>query len=67
MGDFDAAIISASQVIDGGQYALMTERFGIDAGDASKDITWDLHRVENKSIPGNTEGILVAIESIGIC
>ncbi|WP_289042091.1 RagB/SusD family nutrient uptake outer membrane protein [uncultured Zobellia sp.] len=64
LGDFDAAITSASQIIDGGQYALMTERFGINANDDSKDVTWDLHRVENKSIPGNTEGILVAIDRL---
>ena len=64
LGDFDAAITSASQVIDGGQYALMTERFGINANDDTKDVTWDLHRVENKSIPGNTEGILVAIDRL---
>tara|TARA_R110000851_G_scaffold333437_2_gene513156 strand:+ start:1391 stop:3241 length:1851 start_codon:yes stop_codon:yes gene_type:complete len=64
LGDFQAAITSASQVIDGGQYALMTERFGKDAGDAEKDVTWDLHRVENKTLPGNTEGILVAIDRL---
>ena len=64
LGDFQAAITSASQIIDGGQYALMTERFGIDAGVTEKDVTWDLHRVENKSLPGNTEGILVAIDRL---
>ncbi len=65
LGDFDQAIVSASQVIDGGNHALMTNRFGIDAGDATKDVTWDLHRVENKSIPGNTEGILMVIDRLG--
>jgi hypothetical protein len=64
LGDFDAAITSASQVIDGGPYALMTSRFGINADDPTKDVTWDLHRVENKSLPGNTEGILVAIDRL---
>ncbi|WP_373518804.1 RagB/SusD family nutrient uptake outer membrane protein [Pricia sp.] len=64
LGDFEDAIETASQVIDGGQYSLMTNRFGINAGDETKDVTWDLHRVENKSIPGNTEGILVAIDRL---
>ncbi|WP_149304526.1 RagB/SusD family nutrient uptake outer membrane protein [Pareuzebyella sediminis] len=65
LGDFDEAIASASAVIDGGGYALMTERFGVDAGDPTKDVTWDLHQVENKSIPGNTEAILNVIDRLG--
>jgi hypothetical protein len=65
LGDFDAAIASSSQIITGGTHSLTTERFGIDAGNASKDVTWDLHRVENKSIPGNKEGILLVIDRLG--
>ncbi|GBF21287.1 MULTISPECIES: RagB/SusD family nutrient uptake outer membrane protein [Arenibacter] len=65
LGDFDAAIASSSQIINGSTHTLTTDRFGIDAGNASKDVTWDLHRVENKSIPGNTEGILVVIDRLG--
>ncbi|MBU2904613.1 MULTISPECIES: RagB/SusD family nutrient uptake outer membrane protein [Arenibacter] len=65
LGDFDAAITSSTQIINGGTHALTTDRFGIDAGNAAKDVTWDLHRVENKSIPGNTEGILVVIDRLG--
>tara|TARA_R110002049_G_scaffold82114_1_gene208992 strand:- start:16 stop:1863 length:1848 start_codon:yes stop_codon:yes gene_type:complete len=65
LGDFDAAIASSSQIINGSSHTLTTDRFGIDAGNASKDVTWDLHRVENKSIPGNTEGILVVIDRLG--
>lgn len=64
VGDFTAAIASASQVIDGGKYALMTTRFGSAAGDASKDVTWDLHQVENKSLPGNTEVILAGVDRL---
>ncbi|CAZ97259.1 RagB/SusD family nutrient uptake outer membrane protein [Zobellia galactanivorans] len=64
LADFDAAITSASQVIDGGQFKLMTDRFGSTAGDATKDVTWDLHRPQNKSIPGNTEGILMSISRL---
>ena len=64
LGDFTAAIASASQLIDGGTYALMTERFGSTAGDATKDVTWDLHQVENKSIPSNTEVILAGVDRL---
>jgi len=64
VGDFSAAIASASQVIDGGKYALMTGRFGSYAGDATKDVTWDLHQVENKSLPGNTEVILAGVDRL---
>jgi len=64
LGDFDAAIASSSQIINGSTHTLTTDRFGIDAGNATKDVTWDLHRVENKSIPGNTEGILVVIDRL---
>ncbi|MEA1786970.1 RagB/SusD family nutrient uptake outer membrane protein [Arenibacter sp. GZD96] len=63
--DFEAAIASASLIIDGGTHSLMTSRFGIDANDPTKDVTWDLHRVENKSIPGNTETILNVIDRLG--
>ncbi|MDX1767056.1 RagB/SusD family nutrient uptake outer membrane protein [Arenibacter troitsensis] len=65
LGDFDEAIASSTQIIEGGTHTLTTDRFGIDAGNAAKDVTWDLHRVENKSIPGNTEGILVVIDRLG--
>ncbi len=64
LGDFSAAIATASQIIDGGNYALMTDRFGIHAGDATKDVTWDLHQVENKSLPGNTETILAGVDRL---
>lgn len=65
LGDFDEAIASASAIINSSNYALMTDRFGVDAADASKDVTWDLHQVENKSIPGNTESILTVIDRLG--
>ena len=65
LGDFDEAIASSSQIINGGTHTLTTDRFGIDADNPEKDVTWDLHRVENKSISGNTEGILVVIDRLG--
>ena len=61
LGDFDAAIQSASKLIDGGAFHLMTQRFGVDAGDASKNVIWDLHRPENKSLAQNTEALLLSI------
>jgi hypothetical protein len=63
-GDFGAAIQSASQLIDGSAYALMTNRFGSTASDAAKDVTWDLHQAENKSLPSNTEVILAGVDRL---
>lgn len=63
--DFDDAIASANQVINGGTYALMTERFGSTKDDPEKNVIWDLHRPENKSIPENTEAILNVISRLG--
>ena len=59
--DFDGAIAAASDVING-PYALMTERFGVDKDDASKNVIWDLHRPENKSF--NSEGILLSVSRL---
>ncbi|MCR9264559.1 MAG: RagB/SusD family nutrient uptake outer membrane protein [Flavobacteriaceae bacterium] len=65
---FNDAITEASKVIDGGQYALMTERFGTTEEEFLSysfldpngfDVLWDLHQKNNKSIPENTEAILV--------
>ena len=66
--EFDNAIAEASKVIDGGKYALMTERFGTTESEffsfsildqSGYDVMWDLHQKNNKSIPENTEAILV--------
>lgn len=59
--DFDKAITAASAVIDG-PYSLMKKRFGSDAADATKNVIWDLHRPENKSIAENTESIFIVID-----
>jgi len=61
MGLFDDAIASANIAING-PYALMTGRFGVVANDATKNVVWDLHRPENKSIPTNTEALYVVID-----
>ena len=62
---FDDAIASASKIINSGQYALMTNRFGAEKDDPAKNVIWDLHRPENKSIGENTEGILLGIDRLG--
>lgn len=62
LGDFDDAIESATQIIDGGSYHLMTDRFGIDKKDPSRNVIWDLHRVQNKDLAINTEAIMLVID-----
>ncbi|MEB2774100.1 RagB/SusD family nutrient uptake outer membrane protein [Algoriphagus sp. D3-2-R+10] len=64
LGEFQDALDVANRLIDNGPYALMTERFGVDAGDASKNVVWDLHRPENKSPVSNTEAILLVMDRI---
>lgn len=64
LGLFDDAIQSATRLIDGGIHSLMTERFGIDAGNPEKDVIWDLHRPQNKSSASNTEAILLVMDRI---
>ncbi len=55
---FDKAIEYASDVIDGGTYALMTERFGDRKGEEDRNVWWDLFRINNVSYnDGNTECI----------
>lgn len=65
LGEFDAAIESSSKIINDGRHKLMTSRFGIDATDVSKNVVWDLHRVENKGLPENTEAIFIVIDRFG--
>ncbi|WP_200974493.1 RagB/SusD family nutrient uptake outer membrane protein [Echinicola sp. 20G] len=64
LGEFDDAIASASRLIDGGDYSLMTDRFGATANDASRNVIWDLHRPENKSLNSNKEAILMVMDRI---
>jgi hypothetical protein len=65
LGLFDDAIASANAVINSGYFRLMTSRFGVDAGVATKNVTWDLHRPENKSLPTNTEGLFLVTDRFG--
>jgi hypothetical protein len=64
LGLFDEAIQSANRLIDGGTYALMTDRFGSVSGDASKNVIWDLHRPENKALNANKETILLVMDRV---
>ncbi len=55
---FTQAIFYASEVIDGGIYALMQNRFGSRADETGKNVYWDLFRLNNQNYTdGNTESI----------
>ncbi|MEO9003586.1 MAG: RagB/SusD family nutrient uptake outer membrane protein [Ginsengibacter sp.] len=60
-GNFDKAIAAATAVING-PYALMKQRFGIDANNSGGNVIWDLHRPDNMNIPQNTETILATVD-----
>ncbi|UZD23113.1 RagB/SusD family nutrient uptake outer membrane protein [Algoriphagus halophytocola] len=64
LGEFQDALDVANRLIDGGPYSLMTERFGVDAGDPTKNVIWDLHRPENKAPFTNTEAILLVMDRV---
>ncbi|MET1055171.1 MAG: RagB/SusD family nutrient uptake outer membrane protein [Pedobacter sp.] len=62
LGKFDDAVTSANNVINGGKYGMMTTRFGSTASDAAKNVVWDLHRMDNKSIAANREALFLVID-----
>ena len=64
LGNFQDALDVANRLIDQGPYALMTGRFGVDANDPAKNVIWDLHRPENKSLATNTEAILLVMDRV---
>ena len=65
LGLFDDAIAAASAVINNGTYKLMTARFGTDAGIATKNVIWDLHRPANKAAATNTEVLFLVTDAFG--
>jgi hypothetical protein len=65
LGLFDDAIAAASAVINNGTYKLMTARFGVDAGIATKNVIWDLHRPANKAAAANTEVLFLVTDAFG--
>lgn len=62
LGKFDEAIAAATSVINGSKYGLMTARFGSTASDATKNVVWDLHRMDNKAISSNREALFLVID-----
>ncbi len=65
LGLFDDAIAAASAVINAGPFKMMTARFGEDAGNPNRNITWDLHRPNNKSLGVNAEGLFLVTDRLG--
>lgn len=66
LGLYDEAIASADAVINSGTFKLMTARFGINASDATKNVTWDLHRPANKFAAANTEVLFSVTDRFGL-
>jgi hypothetical protein len=66
LGLFDEAITAATAVINQGSYKIMTNRFGVDAGVATRNVTWDLHRPENKSAAANTEALFIVTDRLAV-
>ena len=62
LGKFDDAIAAANNVLNGGRYGLMKTRFGSTAGDVTKNVIWDLHRMDNKAISANREALFLVID-----
>jgi len=65
LGLFDDAIASSTALINNGTYKLVTTRFGVDAANASKNVTWDLHRPDNKAAAANTEVLMLVTDRLG--
>lgn len=63
LGEFDAAIEACNKVIGDGVHHLMTERFGIDKNDLTKNVVWDLHQSENKHLPENKEVLYIVLDN----
>ncbi|GGZ31569.1 hypothetical protein GCM10007049_25950 [Echinicola pacifica] len=66
LAEFDDAIAVANRLIDQGPYHLMTERFGAKDSYPDKDVVWDLHRPENKSISSNKEAIFMVMDRLNV-
>ncbi len=62
LGEFDDAIESANKVINDGVHSLMTQRFGVDKADPTKNVVWDLHQSDNKSLPENKEVLYMVLD-----
>ena len=65
LGLFDDAITASSAVINNGTFKIVTGRFGVDAGNATKNVIWDLHRPDNKALATNTEVLFLVTDRTG--
>lgn len=55
---FENSVDFASELIEGGSYSLMTERFGSRADESNKSVYWDLFQMDNINYAdGNWESI----------
>lgn len=63
LGEFDAAIEACNKVIGDGVHHLMTERFGVDKNDPTRNVVWDLHQSENKHLPENKEVLYLVLDN----
>jgi hypothetical protein len=66
LGKFDDAIAAAGNVLNGSKYGLMTSRFGSTASDATKNVVWDLHRMDNKALQNNKETLFLVVDREGL-
>lgn len=64
--DFQGAVDATTRCINNYGLHLMTKRFGVNAGDPTKDVYNDLFQEDNISLAENAEGIMIAQERYGI-
>lgn len=65
-GDFQEAIDASTRCIENYGLHLMTNRFGINSSDNTKDVYNDLFQEDNISLEENKEAIMVAQERFGL-
>lgn len=65
-GDFQEAADAATRCIENYGLHLMTNRFGVNVSDPTKDVYNDLFNEDNISLPENAEAIMVGQERYGI-
>ena len=66
LGEFQNAVDATSRCINNYGLHLMTERFGVNVSDPTKDVFNDLFQEDNISSTENKEGIFVVQERYGI-
>ncbi len=66
VGEFQNAVESATRAINDNGLSLMTQRFGVNAGDSDLDVYNDLFSEDNISSTENREAIFVVQERFGV-